>query len=119
MSETSSTNELITTAMNGKNETRFLRIRFQLLPEVNNMRVDCARVRIILITPHRVQQPIAAERFRGIGYEVRQQRKLFRRQIDEFAAPSYFIVANIDLDIAEPVNLCYRGWWRYPSQHSF
>ena len=70
-------NELITSAMNGKNETRFLRIWFQLLPEMDDMRVNCPSIWIVVITPHRVQKPIAAERFRGMRNEVAEQRELF------------------------------------------
>src|SRR5437870_1769397 len=53
-----SADELITSAMNGKNETRLLGIRFQLLSEVNDVRIDGARVRIIFVTPYRIQQSI-------------------------------------------------------------
>src|SRR6266478_2169644 len=44
--------EFVTSAVYGKNETRLFRIRFQLLPEVNYVRVDRARVRIIFISPN-------------------------------------------------------------------
>ena len=84
--------------MNGKNETRLLRIWFQLLPEMHDVRIDGARVRIIVIAPHRVQQPIAAKRFRGIRQEVRQQRELFRRKIYRLAGAAHFIAADINLD---------------------
>ena len=77
-----STNEFITAAVNRKNETRLLGIWFQLLPEVDDVRVDCARVGIVFITPDRIQKPIARERFRGMGDKVGEQRKLFRREID-------------------------------------
>src|SRR5207253_1311255 len=73
-----STNELITAAVNGKNETRLLRIWFQLLPEMDDMRVHGARVWIVLITPYLIQKPIASERLRRMRDEVCQQRELFR-----------------------------------------
>jgi hypothetical protein len=47
-------NEFIPTAVNGKNETWLLRIWFQLLPEMDDVRINRACVRIVFITPHRV-----------------------------------------------------------------
>src|SRR5215471_9689247 len=77
------TNELITGAVNGKNETRLLWIRFQLLPKMHDVRVNRARVRIILVTPHRIQQATPRERFRRMRDKVSQQSKFFRGKIDE------------------------------------
>src|SRR5207244_4141780 len=105
--------------MDGKYETRLLRIRFELLPEMDDVRINCACVRIALITPHRVQQTIPTKRFPGVGYEVRKQRKLFRGKINGFAGASHFIAANVDLNIAEPVNLWCGCLRRDSSQHSF
>src|SRR5205807_6450779 len=93
-------NKLITTAVNGKNETRFLRIWFQLLPEMNDVRVNRAGVRIVLITPHRIQQTIAAERFRRVRDEVGKQRKFLRREFYSRAGAPHFIAANVNLDVA-------------------
>ena len=57
--------------MNSKNETRLLRVWFQLLSEMDDVRIDCPRVGIVLVTPHRVQKPIAPERFAGdVPYQV-------------------------------------------------
>src|SRR5204863_832625 len=67
--------ELVTAAVNRKYEVWLLRIWFQLLPEVDDMRIDCARIRIVIVTPNRIQQPVAAECFRGMGNEVGEQRK--------------------------------------------
>src|SRR5438132_514286 len=114
-----STNELIATAVDGKYETRLLGIRFQLLPEMDDVRIDCARVRIVVITPHRIQQPVAAKRFRWMSDEVSEQRKLFCRELDWPASASDFIAADVDLDIAESINLARGRLLRHASQHSF
>src|SRR5256885_13866193 len=76
------TNKLIASTVNGKNETRLLRIWFQLLPQMNNVCIDRASVRIIFITPHRVEQPIATQRFSRMRNEVCKQGKLFRRKFN-------------------------------------
>src|SRR2546423_10463940 len=73
------TNKLIASTMNGKNETRLLRVWFQLLPQMNNVRIDRASVWIVFITPYRIEQPIATQRFSWMRDEVRQQSELFRR----------------------------------------
>src|SRR6266446_5071351 len=105
MSVLPSTYKLITTAVHSKYETRLLRIGFQLLPEVNNVCVHCARVWIILVTPDRVQQTIAAERFHGMSDEISQQCKLLCRKFDRQAGASHFIAADVHFDIAELINL--------------
>ena len=96
--------------MDGKNETRLLRIWFQLLPEMDNVRIYRPCVWIVLVTPDRVQKPITGERFRRMGDEVCQQRELFCGKIQEVAGPAHFIAADVDFDIAEPVDLG-RGQW--------
>src|SRR5882672_1501768 len=55
----------LTTALNRQNEPRLLWVRFKLLPKMNDVRVDGARVWIVLIAPHSVQQTVAAVRFHG------------------------------------------------------
>ena len=41
--------------MDRQNEPRLLRIQFQLLPEVNDVRVNRARVGVVLVPPHLIQ----------------------------------------------------------------
>src|SRR5207245_6895117 len=99
-----STDELVATAMNGKYETRFLGVRLQLLPEVNDVRVDGPRARIVFVSPHFIQEPIARECFRRMRDEVSQQRKFFRREIYSCTRAQNFIAPNVDLNFAELVN---------------
>ena len=105
--------------MHGENETRLLWIHFQLLPKVNDVGINCARVGVIIISPHRIQQTISAECFRRMGDEVRQQGKLFCRKFDRLARARYFITADVDFDIAESINVRMRRQWRSASQHCF
>ncbi len=71
------TNKLIAGAVHGKNESWLFRIRLELLPQMNDVRVDRARVGIIFITPNRVQQTIAAERLNRMRDKISEQGKLF------------------------------------------
>ena len=87
--------------MNGEDETRLLRIWFELLPQVNNVRIDCARVRIILVTPHGIKQTIARECFRRMRAEVSEQRKFLGRKIDRLAGAQHFVAADVYLDVTE------------------
>src|SRR2546426_12171855 len=96
--------------MNGKNETRLFRVWFQLLSKMNDVRVDCPCVRIILVTPHRVQQPIARERFAGMRNKVGKQGELFGREINLCTRAQNCIAAYIYLDIAESIDLRSRRW---------
>src|SRR5829696_3132316 len=98
MSITSS-DKLIATAVNGKNKTRLLGIWFELLSEMNDVRIDGTRGRIILISPNGIEQPIATECFHGMCDEVSQQGKLFSRKIDDVSIASYFVAANVYFDI--------------------
>ena len=75
--------ELVAGAVHRHDEARFLGMWFQLLPEVNDVRVDGSRVRVVLITPDRIEQAIAAECLSGMGDEVRQQRELLRRELND------------------------------------
>src|SRR6185503_18656874 len=104
-SSQSLSNKFITTAMNGKNETRLLRIRFQLLPQVNDMRVNGARGWIVFVSPHCIKQSITTQCFYRMSKEVSQQRKLFRREINHVSVAFDFVTTNVDLDVAELVNL--------------
>src|SRR5688572_1121268 len=63
------TDKLISTAVNRKNEARFLRVRLELLPEMNDVRVNRARIRIVLITPDCVQQTITRKCFHRMRSE--------------------------------------------------
>src|SRR6185503_2615269 len=94
--------------MNGKNETRLFRIGFQLLSQVNDVRIDRARGRIILISPHCVEQSIPTQRFHRMSDEVSEQRKLFRREINNVSVTLNFVTTNVDLYITELVDLRRR-----------
>src|SRR5207253_9268317 len=107
---TPSANEFIATAVNGKNETRLLRVWFQLLSEMDDVRIDCPRVGIVLITPHRVQKPIAAERFAGMRNKVGEQGELFGREINLCARAQHCVAAYVDFDITESIDLGRRRW---------
>src|SRR5215216_2065338 len=100
-----SSDKLIATAVNGKNKTRFFGIRFELLSQMNDVRIDGARGRIILVSPNCIQQSIAAECLYGMRNEVGQQGKLLRREIDDVSFASHFVAANVHFDVAEFVNL--------------
>src|SRR3989442_5448247 len=108
--ETPSANEFVATAVNSKNETRLFRVWFQLLSEMDDLRIDCPRVGIVLISPHRVQKPIPAERFAGMRDKVGEQGELFGREINLFAGAQHCIAADVDLDIAESIDLRRRRW---------
>src|SRR6266704_6741117 len=104
MKPLTSSDEFVAAAVNGQNEPRLLGIRLQLLPEVNDVGVYRARVGVVLIAPHLIQQAVAAERFRGMGYEVNQQRELLRRELDARAGAPHLITADVDLDVVEPIH---------------
>src|SRR5690349_179697 len=104
--------------MNGKNETRLFRVWFQLLSQVNDVRIDRARRGIVFVSPHRIEQSIAAQRFYRMSDEVCEQRKLFRREINEVPISPHFVTANVDLDVAELVNLRRGHGRRNASQNS-
>src|SRR5258706_13802406 len=80
--------------------------------------VHCPRVRIILITPHRVQQTIATERFHRMSDEVGEQGELLRRQLDRLPGAQHFVATHVYFDIAESINLRCRGVRRSSSEHS-
>ena len=80
-------NKLITTAVNGKNETRFLRIWFQLLPEMNDVRVNRAVGAVRVGAPDGIEQLIT----RADTAAVAQQR-------DDLAAALGFARASQRLD---------------------
>ena len=64
------TYEFVTSAMNGEDKTRLFGIRFQLLPQVNDVRIDGARVGIAFVTPNFIEQTIATQSFRGMRNKV-------------------------------------------------
>src|SRR5687767_3980507 len=109
-SSKSLSNKFVATAMNGKNKTRLFRIWFQLLSQVNDVRIDRACRRIVLVSPHRIKQSIATQCFYRMSDEVCQQRKLFRGEINQVAISLDFVTTNVDLDITELVNLRRRRW---------
>src|SRR5687767_3479643 len=111
--------KLITTAVNRKNEARLFRVRLELLPEMNDVRVNRARIRIVLITPDCVQQTITRKCFHRMGHKVREQRKLLCREFDRPSCTFHFIAPHVNFNIAEPVNVCGRRLRRRTSQHSF
>src|SRR5258705_7292801 len=114
-----SPDELVPTAVYGQNEPRFLRIHFQFLSQVDDVGVNSTRVRVVIVSPHRIQQAIARERLGWMGEEICQQRKFLRGKFDRIAGAQYLITAKVDLNIAELINL---GQWcqrRSASQHRF
>ena len=82
------------------------------------MRINGPRVRIVLVTPHRVQQPIARERFAGMRNKIGEQSEFFRRKINLCARAQHCIAAYVHLNIAESIDLWRGRWWRDASQHS-
>ena len=107
--------ELVAGAVHRHDEPRLLGIRFQFVSQMNDVRVDRAGVRVILIAPHRIQQAVAAERFRGMGDEVGEQGELLRRELDGAAGAPYLVAANVDLDVAEPIDVRGAGLRRTPA----
>src|SRR5258708_5533353 len=114
-----SSDELIPTAMHGQNEPRLLRIHFHFLSQVYDVGVNSARIRIVIVSPHRIQQTVARERLGWMGDEIRQKRKLLRRKVDGIAGAQYLITAKVDLNVAELINLQQRCQRRSASQHGF
>ena len=94
--------------MNGKYETRLFGIWFELLPQMNDVRINRARARIVFITPDRVEQSIPTQRFHWMRDEISEQRKFFRRQINQFSVAPYFIAPNVHFNVTETINFRCR-----------
>src|SRR6185369_2298730 len=86
--------KLVATTMNGKYETWFFGIWFELLSEMNDVRIDCPSCRIIFITPHGIEQSIATQCFDRIRDEVSEQSKFFCGKIDDVSIATHFVTAN-------------------------
>src|SRR6476620_9955370 len=80
--------------------------------------VDCPSVRVILITPDRVQQTIATERLHRMSDEVGEQGELFCRKFDRLAGAQDFVAADVYFDIAKAIDLRCRRLRRSASEHS-
>src|ERR1700674_4402436 len=68
-----SADELITRSMHGQNESRFLRLRFDLLPEANNVCVHRTCRGKTIVSPHILKQPVPAQGLSRMNEEVLQK----------------------------------------------
>src|SRR5579863_5152450 len=75
-----SRDKLVSRAVNGQEIARVRRIRFQLLPQTQNVIVHRARGGVILIAPDLVQELVARKHSSRRSREKLQQLELLRRQ---------------------------------------
>src|SRR6266850_4807416 len=98
-----SSDKLVAAAVHRQNEPWLLGIQFQLLPKVHDVGIHGARAGVMLVSPYRVQQTIAAECLRGMADKISQQREFLRRELHRLTGAAHFVAAQVDLNIAEAI----------------
>src|SRR5438477_884058 len=65
--------KLVPRSVHGENETRLLRLRFDFLPQADDVRIHRASRGKAVVAPHVLQQAIAAQGFAGMAQEILEQ----------------------------------------------
>src|ERR1700688_5100375 len=94
-------NKLVPRTMNSQDETRLIRLGFNLLPQAHDVRIHGARGGKAVVAPHILEQAIAAQSLAGMAQKILEQLELLRRKIHRFAAARNLAAFQIYLDLAE------------------
>src|SRR5271167_3151679 len=104
-----SADELVTRTVDSQNESRFLRLGFDLLPEPDNVRVHRTRGGKAIVSPDILQQPVATQGLSWMDEEILQKLELLGRKLQRMALPRYLATAQIHFDLAEGVLVVRLG----------
>src|SRR6478736_2067661 len=95
------TDEFVTRAMHGQNETWFFRFGFDLLPQANDVSVYRASGWEAIVAPDFLQQTIAAQALALVANQIFQQLELFGRKLQRLARARDLAISKIDFHVAE------------------
>ena len=76
-------------------------IRFQLLPQPHDVRIDGARVGIEIIAPNRIKDHVARDNPAGMPQKVRKQVVLQARQLDLHALLGDDAPRQVNFDVSK------------------
>src|SRR5215469_1920684 len=110
-----SPHEFVADSVHGQKITRLVGNGFEFLANADNMRVDGAGGRKILVTPHFVEKAVAAQGLSGMTEKVLEELELLSGKLDALAGANNLITAEIDLHIAKGITvLIFRKCVRSP-----
>src|SRR5215472_14044168 len=95
------TDKLVTCAVHGQNEAWLFRLGFDLLPQVNDVRVDGASGWKSVIPPDFLEQTIAAQGFTLVADQIFQQLEFLGRKLQRLARAPDLAIAKIYLNLSE------------------
>src|SRR5882724_2846504 len=98
-------NKFVPNAMHRQEIARLLGNRLKLLTNAHDVGIDCAGRRIVLVSPHLVQQAIAAQRLPGMTQKMLEEFKFLSGQLHRVAAAKNLIAPEVDLDVAKGIAL--------------
>src|ERR1700686_3268769 len=104
-----SADKLITRPVHRQNESRLLRLGFNLLPEANDVCVHRTCSGKAIVSPNILEQPVPAQRLSRMNEEVLQEFELLRREIQRMALARYLATPQIHFDLAERILLVGLG----------
>src|SRR6185369_15170699 len=112
-------NKLVPRSMHSQDEARLLRLRFHLLPQPDDVRIDGARSRKAVISPDILEQPIAAQSLAGMAQKIFQQLELLGREIHCLATTRHLATFQIYFNLAEGIILLVLGQTLGAAQYRF
>src|SRR5262245_36201322 len=93
--------ELVAGAVDRHEVPRAFRLVLERAPQLDEVVIDGARVRLVLVTPRLVEERVATHDLAGPAREHLQDRERAARQVEPLAALVRDLADEIDLDIAE------------------
>lgn len=95
--------KLVAGPVDGDDEFRFGWLLFDFLPNLRHMVVHRSRGRILVITPHIVQKPIATECFAAMLDEVFQEFKFLCGKVERAFVPDGLVLHEVEFDITKAI----------------
>src|SRR4051794_12109590 len=97
--------QLVTEAPHRHEVSRFRRIGFDLRAQTPDVRVDEPAVTEVVVSPHALEQLLAAQDHARMRGELAQQAELRLGQLRQLAADAHLARAGLDLELAEDVTI--------------
>ncbi len=113
------TYEFVAGTVHRQNESRFFWFGFDLLPQVNDVSVNCSSGWETVVSPDLFEKAITAQRLSLMANEIFQQLEFLGRKFNRLARSRNLATTQIHLYIAKRKPfLIFRNRAR-PAQHSF
>src|SRR5262249_54332632 len=103
--------------MDGQNEPRLLGIRFQLLPQAQDVCVNCSRAGVVLIAPDRIQLTVTSQRCGRMADAVFHLRVRLEKEYSWGLGASPLTSSEVGLEIVETRKNPNKSLLQDPGQH--